>query len=262
MERSNHNANFVEKIHGITFSVFVVVKAVLDFWVFPLIPDISWVKVLVVALIDVILYGSLYGLVKLICNKRIESDDRFRNLQGTWYHLHIPYVLGEVDYSRDTLRAGETTVQRDLYDFTFEATNYGYSVDENGVLRCDDCNPTRWNTVISELSTSRETPHDIIEIYRAQTNSRQVVHTNVCPCCKQEFDGVMDIDEADPSRYGIHKYRMILTDDGKKRRKCEQIECDYSDCWPSLKIGKLFLFKNEADRDAKLKEYFERKNKK
>lgn len=261
MEKSNHNADFVEKIHGIAFAFFVLIKALLDFWLFPLLPEISWVKILVVALVDIGLYSSLYFLVKWVYNKSIARDDRFRNLKGTWYHVHIPYTLGDVDYNRSTLRAGKTTISRDLYDFTFEGTNWSYSADEQGEIICNEHNPTRWNTVISELSTSRETSHDVIQIYRATTDSRQVVHTNICPCCKQEFNGTIDIDEAEPSRYGVHKLRMIVEDapDGK-HRTCERIECDYSDCWPSLKIGKLLIFKNKKDRDAKIKEYFKNKN--
>ncbi|MBO5247813.1 MAG: hypothetical protein J6B54_00755 [Clostridia bacterium] len=262
MGKSNHNADFVEKIHGIAFAFFVLIKALLDYWIFPLLPDISWVKILVVALVDIGLYGSLYFLVKLVYNKLIERDDRFRNFNGTWYHVHIPYTLGEVDHTRDILRAGKTVIHRDLYDFSFEGTNFGFSVDDQGNVVCDGHNPTRWNTVISELSTSRETVHDVIQIYKAQTDSRQVVHTNICPCCKQEFGRTLDITEADPSRYGVHKIRMVLDDvgEGAKGQRCDVLECEYSDCWPSLKTGKLLIFRRKADRDAKIKEYFESKN--
>ena len=44
--------------------------------------------------------------------------------------------------------------------------------------------------------------------------------------------------------------------DNGKNGKCDKIEADFTDCWPSLKNGDLFFFRTEQERNEFIKEYF------
>ena len=248
----NHSVEAVEKVHVRAFVLFeLVVYILMERVLFSrVLVANEWYETLWCEIIRCIAFAGgyyvLFVLVKKYYSWKIIKDRPKFDVEGEWYHVHIPNKLGQNEIKKP-LSAGVTTIVRDLNDFTFKSENYKYVV-EDGVVKQYSSEPsTTWHTETSEICDSNH--YDLVEVYQAHSAERQTVRVEECPVCKQHFARAIDIPEAAEMRYGIHLYRI----EPKKQR----IVCDYSDCWPSLKSGKLYLYKNKADRDARIKEYFE-----
>lgn len=251
----NHTADMITATHGIAFTVFFIVEKLLDYYLYPLLPE-GGLRVLLIAVIAAVLYPCIYTFIKWLCDVFIDQTKKQYDIQGIWYHVHIPHILGDVDYGRNMLRCGQTVIKRELYDFTFSATNFNYCVRDGKVVRSGDLNETTWHTLISEISDTNEREYDIIQIYNAKTSAAVNMDITACPCCRNQFDTPVRIREAEQNRYGVHKFTVDRTS-YKRKEGYTRIKAEYSDCWPSLKTGELLLFKSEAERDACVAEYFQ-----
>ena len=249
----NKTANTVATLHGTTFTVFFIIDTVLNEFLYPYMEKhltSDALRVFITAVIAAFLYSAIYFVVKAIYDGIILKKDKKMDIAGKWYHVHIPHVFGRVDYSKKKLRAGVTVISRELYDFTFVGDNYYSLKDASGNLIEDHSDDTRWYTKTSKLSEIND--FDMIEIYEAKTKNAVVTDVKECPCCRTKFDQPKRIQEAERFRHGIHKFDMILDENGK----CNKIVGEFSDCWPSLKSGDLILFRNKEERDQYVTQYF------
>lgn len=251
----NKTASVIAAIHGITFTLFVIVQAVLSEVLYPILQAQITIKALFIgmeAVISAILYGVLNKLVVTpIYDAVILKKNKNLKIGGHWYHVHIPTLLnGEDDLSLTRLRGGETEIHRDFYDFTFRAQNWYLYPDCDGKVCENRSNTTRWVTKSSYTCGDNEM--DIIEIYEANTTAQQASKYDVCPCCKTNFESPVEIHVANQHRYGVHKFDVELDD----KARVKKIVGTFSDCWPSLKIGNIYFFKTEEERDARVRQYF------
>lgn len=254
----NKTAGAIAGIHGLTFTLFVIVQAVLSEILYPILQQQITIKALFIgieAVISAILYVVLNKyVVRPIYDFIILKENKNMKIKGHWYHVHIPTLLnGEDDLSLNRLRGGETEINRDLYDFTLRAQNWYLFPDDNGKICENRSNTTRWQTKATYSSDMNDM--DIIEIYEANTTAQQAHTFETCPCCKTTFDKPLDIPIANQHRYGVHKFDVEMDDKGR----VVKIVGTFSDCWPSLKIGNLYLFKTEQERDERVRKYFEDK---
>ena len=276
----NHTAEAVEKVHIWTFAAFeIIVYIGLDRIVFGrILPNSVWAEILR-AVIFAFAYAILYRCIKFIFEKIKQGK---LPIEGKWYHVHIPNteLLG-IQTKKETLSAGTTRVSRNLNDFTFLSNNYKYTVDytnnpegnvvvvtNNGTLCTEDrindeifytydrngkrnlyhLDPcTTWYTETSEICDGNDI--DLVEVYKAQSTRKQTIAIQQCPTCGSEYAEPRSITEATEDRYGIHKYKLSSRDE-------REMICTYSDCWPSLKSGKLYLYRDRNARDNKIKEFF------
>ena len=239
----NHTASAIAKLHGLTFICFEIAYISADKIVNVYLPDAWWgvaLGILYDALSVAIIYWSIYYLLKYIYNKIIDRNTKF-DIDGEWYHVHIPHIRTE----RPSLSAGVTYITRNLKDFTFYSLNYDFYVKNGEVTQKNDEWKTQWFTETSEICDDNN-EIDIVEVYKAVSNEEQTIEVDKCPICKSCLTEA--IPESKEHRYGIHKYKIHKNQD--------IIVCDYSDCWPSLKSGKLYLYKDKAERDKKIREYF------
>ena len=253
---NNHTANAISQIHGTTFSVFLIanifISGILEGKIFPkLLENLSPTWLLVIsAVIDATLYAILYFIVKSIFDFFLIRKDPKLDIAGRWYHVHIPRLLGEIDYTAKRLSAGYTDISRELYDFTFNGYNQHLKPINGEVVPIDDYS-THWYSKASKLAEDNQ--FDIIEIYEAESKGKSIKELDMCPCCKTKFANPVPIPEAENSRYGIHTFKFL---ENENNTKCEQIEADFTDCWPSLKNGDLLFFRTKEARDEYIKRYF------
>ena len=243
----NHTADAIENVHNLTFIAFEsLVYIILDRIVFSrILPDTVWSEILR-AIIIAFGYIFLYKIVKKIYSKCIIKKHPIFNIDGDkWYHVHIPNSIGE-NQVIESLSAGTTSISRNLNDFTFKASNYRYAVKDGNVVKIREEATTTWCTETSEICDSNE--NHIIEVYRASSDGYMTTEIHNCPVCNRTFTRPKTIEETQQFRYGIHLYRIINEN---------KIICTYSDCWPSLKSGKLYLYRNKEERDRKIKRFFE-----
>ena len=258
-KRVNHTVGIITHVHSLTFTIFFIIEKILESYVYPLIPD-GLSKQILITVIAAGLYYVLFLVVKVSTDKVIDRFKKQFDICGVWHHVHIPHLhmKGEIDYSRERLRCGMTIIDRDLYDFSLEAVNHNYWVQDDAVINDTD-SATRWNSIISEISETSESPYDFIEIYRAETNENARLDITTCPCCGITHNPPLTIHEADRSRYGIHKLKIDLESYNPKLRCYTRIYADYCDCGTSIKTGELWLYKSERDRDNRIKKYFSHK---
>ncbi len=253
----NHTADSVGKIHAITFSAFIVVNIVIkEVLLSELFPLLGWNvsdgwQMVIDALIDALLYAGIYAIVKWIFDLVLVKTNKEIDIEGRWYHAHLPRVLGEIDYTSTRVSAGYTDVVRELYDFTFDGHNRHYELVGSDVVPLDDYS-THWFSRTTEYIDVNE--FDVIEIYEAESRGRSSRTLEVCPCCKSKFDVPVQITDSENSRYGIHTYKFVKGEDGKTAK----MDAEFADCWPSLKSGDLWFFRTEAERDAFGKAYFKK----
>ena len=268
----NHTASTISWVHNLTFGLFdAFVCILLDRIILErLLPNNIWAEI-IRGCAFAGGYYAIYFIIKFILEKATKNSIPF---EGKWYHVHIPNNSLVVNQERiATLSAGVTNVSRKLNDFTFVSRNYRYTVDnnENLFVRIRDtlCKEkadeefyrtdqngneirvfaepdTKWHTETSEISD--ENGLDLVEIYKATSEQQQVLTIYECPTCRRRYNTPRVIDEAPRSRYGIHLYTV--------KENGDWLHCKYSDCWPSLKTGDLYLFRNRNDRDAKIQEFF------
>jgi hypothetical protein len=253
---NNHTANAMGKIHGTTISVFLIanmfVGSFLNGELFPQL--LEWLSptwlTLLGAVIDATLYSGIYCLVKLLFDRALVKKNKKLDVAGRWYHVHIPRFLGEIDYNAVRLSAGYTDVSRELYDFTFDGHNKHFKYINGEVVSINDYS-THWFTKAVKYADLNE--FDLIEIYEADSKGKSVKAMESCPCCKTQFPAPVQISDSENFRYGIHTFKLL---DQNKDGKCDKIEADFADCWPSLKNGDLHFFRTEKERDEFIKEYF------
>lgn len=243
----NHTAETIDKVNEVTFILFEIIiyiaidRILLD----KILPSGIWSEI-IRAIVFAVGYKAIYTLVKFLFNKAITKKYPRLDIDGQWFHVHIPNDLGE-NQKREKLSAGVTTISRELNDFTFSAENFRYTLQNGSVVKLSAEPSTTWCTETSEICDGNET--HIVEVYRATSDSNQVTEVNSCPVCSRHFSTPKKIEESIKQRYGIHLYRI---------RNKEEIVCTYSDCWPSLKSGKLYMYRSEQKRDEKIKEFFEK----
>ena len=125
---TNHSVKTVFWITSINFTLFNIIQNILDYYL-PKLSD-GIFKVVVVVIVSEFLYFTISFLVKFCIDKYyipLKSKKKFK-LEGKWYHIHIPHFLNNIDDGRHNLSCGTTIIRRDLYDFSFEAQNFSYSV--------------------------------------------------------------------------------------------------------------------------------------
>lgn len=247
----NTSAATMTAIHGLAFTVFYIVEQLLSELVYPYleahIPKALYIAIS--AVVAAVLYSGVFLLIRKTYDSVLVKKDNRLKIEGTWYHVHIPHLMGKEDYSQVRLSVGETTVSRELMDFTFVGDNERCYMQPDGTLLCKAENATHWYTKATKLSD--ENDFDIIEIYEAKTRGEPTISVEFCPCCHTKFDKPLRITEAQGFRHGIHKLD-IKNENGRMYMRGE-----YSDCWPSLKTGELFFFRTKEERDEKIYEFFE-----
>lgn len=266
----NHTASTIEWVHGTAFLVFYFFETVLEYILEKidanLIPDGGWGEALRIFLVVLeYAFGALafmlvLHLIKHCYTLKLKMSKSKYDLPKEWYHVHIPQTGdGKINFTRANLSAGETLLCRNLDDFTFYGKNYDYTVEGTEIRRGEEVR-TSWFTETAEICDDNET--DIIEVYKAESTKEQTVHLDKCPLCTKKYDKDLILPGVGPGkfRYGIHKHdiKVKKAKDGSERK---YIECAYTDCWPSLKSGKLYLFDNPEDRDEKIKWYFAQQRK-
>ena len=254
----NHSVQKVAWCHGVAFGFFVALEKVMSFFISPLLPE-GIIKLLVTIAVDSLLYATILKLVHMAMDRKIDRSNKQYDIKGTWYHVHIPHIGGQVDYSRTSLRGGETTITRNLYDFIFLSANNSCSVKGRQVVVKKD-GQTSWQTVVSEISDSPDSGYDLIQIYKADTPTVTNMKITECPCCGQAYETPIEIREADSSRFGVHKFRVDRSS-YQEGVGYTRIQAAYYDCWPSIKSGELLLFKSEEERDDCIRQYFKEKKK-
>lgn len=251
----NSTASTVSSLHGITFTVFFIVDSVLNEFFYPFLESSMHkaIAMCITAVIAAVLYSIVFFICSWIYNLILKRKDKKYNIDGTWYHVHIPKQLsggGKDDYTQTQLSCGITKVSRNFYDFTFVGNNAKYSV-ENNQIKVKSENTTHWYTKSTRVSD--ENDFDIIQIYEAKTNGIPRRLLKSCPCCKTEFENSIEIQEAERFRHGVHKIQINYNEDDNYM----SMRAEYSDCWPSFKYGELLFFRTEQERDDRIKLFFE-----
>lgn len=253
---SNKSAKIIGWLNGITFTVFYIINEVLQNAVYPMMRekiDTLWITIFITAVISAVLYAGLFLFIKFLYKFFVfKIKCKKCDINGKWYHLHIPYTFDGVDYSKNCVRAGETCIKHELFDFTFVGTNYSYIKNKGDGFAVDTSNTTHWRTRATKFC--EENDFDIIQIYEAKTKKNTKIKLEICPCCMTSFTEKKEICEASEFRHGIHKLRLITNSKGK----CYKIEGEYSDSWPSMKRGDIIYFRNEEDRNKEIENYFAR----
>jgi len=250
----NSTASTVSSIHGITFTVFFIVDSVLNEFFYPFLEN-NTPKALAISITGVIaavLYSVIYFICSAIYKFVIIKRDKKFNIDGTWYHVHIPKQFSgdRYDYTQNQLSCGITKVSRNLYDFTFVGNNEKYYIKDNE-LKVKSENTTHWYTKSTRLS--EENDFDIIEIYEAKTSGTPRRLLKSCPCCKTQFENSIEIQEAEKFRHGVHKIQIFYNEDANHM----YMKAEYSDCWPSFKYGEVLFFRTEKERDDRIRQFFE-----
>ncbi|MBQ7369632.1 MAG: hypothetical protein IJW58_01505 [Clostridia bacterium] len=248
---NNSTAGAVSKIHALAFTLFFIVEQVLSEYAYPFFESKleKPLYILISAIISAVLYTFLAWIITTIYNFVITSKNKKLKIDGVWYHVHIPHLMGEEDYTQKRVSAGTTKVSRNLLDFTFVGNNERCYLGDDGKLLFKNENATHWYTKATKLSD--ENDFDIIEIYEAKTKGNPTRLVDSCPCCQTKFKTPIEVTEAEKYRYGIHKID-IVQENGKT-----YMRSDYSDCWPSLKTGELLFFRTQEERDERILEFFE-----
>lgn len=250
----NHTASKIATTHGIAMSIFLVSSEILNYLVYPELSE-GVVKFIIMVFLDAILYYVIYKITKTVIEYRININNPKFDIQGEWYHVHIPHIWNEIDYSRVNLRCGFTIIKREMYDFSFSGENSNYCVENGEARESGTPKKTTWNTIVSEMSETLNDDYDIIEVYKATTTESSKLNFDKCPLCEMPLQKTLD---AGQNRYGVHKYKIEL---GAYDEKLGYVKmtAKYSDCWPSYKNGELLLFRKKEDRDKMIVEYFEEK---
>ncbi len=243
----NHTADTMLRVHIAAFAVFeVLVYIIGERWVFSKLLPPGIVSEILRAIVFAGAYALIFWGVKALFDKLIVKYRPRLNIDGTWYHVHIPERL-DPSQRIPYLSAGKTVVSRELNDFTFSADNYRYTVRQDGTLsQISELPTTTWWTETSEVCDSNE--YHIVEVYKARSEVNQTTDINSCPVCGRKFTAPKTVEQASQHRYGIHLYRII--------DPMEEMVCSYSDCWPSLKSGNLFFFRTVEARDEKIRRFF------
>lgn len=246
----NSTALTLGVIHGTAFSVFFVVEKILNEIFYPFLEQSTskLVMISISAVVALVLYGVVYFIVKKIYDILLLRNEPKLNIEGEWFHVHIPHYLGKEDYSQERLSVGTTTVSRELKDFTFVGNNQKcYMLNGEMVMKTE--NSTHWYTKATKLSD--ENDFDLIEIYEAKTRGEAIRKITSCPYCKRDFAEPVEIQEAEKFRHGIHKIDII-----EQSGIVTGMIAEYSDCWPSLKNGELLFYRTRKERDDRIKLFF------
>lgn len=255
---SNKSAKVLAWLNGITFSVFYIINKILEQVIYPNLEqkiNSIGIMIFITAVIAAFLYTGLFYLIKTIYKLlKFKVKSKKFDISGKWFHVHIPFNINDVDYTKASLRAGETKIKQELFDFTFMGDNYSYSLN-NTDFEIDKSNATHWYTRATKFC--EENDFDIIQIYEAKTKKNTKISLTKCPCCLTSFKTPKEVCEASEFRHGIHKLRLLTDNDGK----CNKIDGEYSDSWPSLKRGDIIFFRSETDRNKEIENYFKKAEK-
>ncbi len=238
MAKKNSKLGFLLGLHSVTFIIFSVVSflltdVLLGDWFLETLKGwfgekrsaqvAEMVKDVVFFFVDLGLYIGLYALVYKVYKtfvSRVKKDILL--IGGKWFHVHLK--RDDAGYLKvDYLRAGETTVEQDLYDVTFTAKNYSYKLNEKGETYKVDS--VRDNTGWTSYSIDWDGKERLVTCYRANTQRKKA----------DEFT----------NRHGIH--RLQISD--------EVMKGNFADEYPSASRGEIYFFRSEAVRDEFIKDF-------
>lgn len=214
------NNKFIFGMHGLVFSVYLILDSVinLDLYVWlESIFKVAWAIQVVDLFISAFLYVTIYNIV-YFCRKYIilHVKKEVIPLGGEWYHLHIK--LDENGNPRENgLRPGKTKIKQDLYDLRFTGKNHACKLNDDGTItwREDERKDTSWNS----WSVDWDGKGRLVTCFKANTQ----VKTN------EEFT----------DRYGIHK--LEITNGGKRMKG------SFADEYPSKNKGEIYFFRSERE---------------
>lgn len=238
--------------HGLAFSLVFLIQEVLDEIIYPWLEATAGkaVYIAIAGVVSLVLYFLVFETIKVLYHLIYTKFDEYPNIEGHWYQVHIPHHFDESkgeDYSHTKISIGETTVCRDWADFAFKGQNCRCTVSDGEIVTLGDETPTTWHTKTTMISGEKNNPV-ITEVYQANTTNPQDHAVDICPYCKTVFDKPLSLPEVKGGkRFGIHIIDTISSG---------YMEGDYSDCYPSHKRGKIYFYRTEEERDARVRQYF------
>ena len=220
---------FVFALHGIVFSLFMILNMMINEYIYAFLEntfDLPWLVQLLDLAISAVLYVSIYTVVYFAYKFMVvHVKKEIINHKGEWYHVHIKHdENGWIPSS--SLRAGITTIEQDLYDVKFSATNFSYTLDENGeVIKLDD---KRKNTGWYSWSVDWDGKDKLITCFKASTQVKTgSEYTN---------------------RYGIHKLEIDTIN--------KVISGTFADEFPSSNRGEIYFFDTQEKLFDFIKNFF------
>ena len=214
------NNKFIFGMHGLVFSVYLIVNSVIKQDVYEWLDSIfkaSWASQVADLFISAFLYVSIYNIVYLLRKLMVlHVKKEVISLNGEWYHLHIK--LDENGNPRENgLRPGKTKIKQDIYDLRFSGKNHACTLNDDGTItwRENERKDTTWNS----WSVDWDGKGRLVTCFKANTQ----VKTN------EEFT----------DRYGIHK--LEITNGGKR------IKGVFADEYPSKNKGEIYFFRTEKE---------------
>lgn len=245
----NKTAKTVSALHGTAFTVFLIIYLVLQNFLFPLIDGSVGSKfwsVFIDAVVSAVLYSALYFVIYQIYKLfffRILKKQPY--IAGKWYHVHIKQDMNENFVHAESLRAGETIVKQTLFDITFEASNRNFSLENGQVVEDGDVlRITHWK----HLACSWD-GQEIIACYQAGSTHGETL--SICPYCHTKLPAKIKLQGARKNRVGIHKFKYVR----KTEEHGEFLDGTFADEYPSASYGKIFLFRDRAERDRLIADF-------
>ncbi len=245
------SAKTVAWLHGLAFAIFSVCNIFIAVFFYPWLESVlpsHWheiFKQLVAFAIDLGLYSGIYFVCRTVYFaykfKKISPE---MNLDGEWFHVHIPTVLDEQTkenkiFERDFLRAGNVMIKQDMYAMVVMGVNYKAIESQKNEKKF------KWQ---KDLEVKTEWEYKTSSFAEDEHGSKQM---KIYACYQaissntNEYRG----NKINANRLGVHDLTIINED---------KIEGDYLDTYPSNNKGKVYFFRKEEDRDAVIKQYFEK----
>ena len=212
--------NFVLAMHGIVFSLYLIINSVIEERVYSFLQDrleLPWAVAVCDLAVSAFLYVVLYNIVYFIRKRVVYAKKEVLNIQGKWYHVHIKYDENG-NPKPDGLRPGKTEICQDLYEVHFSAKNQNCTLKEDGTLEWveDERKDTEWDS----WSLDWNGGDTIVTCFKASTQEQD------------NKDVLLD-------RYGIHKLKIS--------EKGQKMKGDFSDEYPSKNKGKIYFFRTEKE---------------
>lgn len=155
---------------------------------------------------------------------------RVFSLAGLWYHVHLS------DDDESYMRAGTVRIEQDFtpnhyQELHMDGVNYGVEY---------------YDTQAGTLRENRMKCSRFVGEYKLQDNGEIFGIFNA----KRSFNGTFNTQDVNRgNRRGIHDFSIDVF-----AEETERIDGEFHDEAPSPKLGRLFLFRSMADRDAFLLE--------
>ena len=212
--------NFIFAMHGLVFSVFLIINRVIDESVYNFLQEalqLWWAVEICDLILSAFLYVIIYNIVYLIRKwLTIYVKKEVLNISGEWYHLHIKYDENGKP-KPNGLRPGITKVKQDLYEVHFSAKNHNCELLPGGTIdwKEDDRNDTIWDS----WSVDWNGKNELVTCFKAQTPEKD--------------------DEEFTERHGFHKLKIV--------GKGEKMNGKFADEYPSKSWGMIYFFRTEKE---------------